>query len=123
MRKLASVQKIIDIRPIEGADRIVVANVLGWECVIRKDEFKVGDLIVYIEVDSKVPNDNPKFEFLKDISKALDYVVMICILYKINKLAMPIIGCGLDKLKWVDVKALILNKFKNTDIDIVVCKK
>lgn len=66
MRKLASVQKIIDIRPIEGADRIVVANVLGWECVIKKDEFRVGDLIVYIEVDAKVPKDNPKFEFLKD---------------------------------------------------------
>lgn len=66
MRKLASVQRITNIRPIEGADRIVVAEVLGWECVVKKDEFKVGELIVYIEIDSKVPSDNPKFEFLKD---------------------------------------------------------
>lgn len=59
---------------------------------------------------------------LRDFSKALDDVVKICTLYKINKLAMPIIGCGLDKLKWTDVKALILTKFKDIDIDILVCK-
>lgn len=65
MRKLASVRQISAIRPIEGADRIVVAQVDGWECVVKKDEFHEGDLIVYVEVDSVMP-ERPEFEFLRD---------------------------------------------------------
>lgn len=65
MRKLASVQRIVDLRPIDKADAIEVAQVLGWECVVKKSEFKVGDMVVYIEVDSVVP-DRPEFEFLRD---------------------------------------------------------
>jgi hypothetical protein len=66
MRKLASIQKIVDIRPIDGADKIEVAQVLGWEVVVAKrDEFKVGDLVIYIEIDSIVP-DKPEFDFLRD---------------------------------------------------------
>lgn len=38
-RKLASVQTISDIQPIEGADRIEVVSVLGWKCVAKKGEF------------------------------------------------------------------------------------
>lgn len=65
-RKLASIQKIINIKPIEKADAIEIAQILGWECVIRKDEgFSIGDLVVYIEVDSIMP-DKPEFEFLRD---------------------------------------------------------
>jgi hypothetical protein len=65
-RKLASIQRITEIRPIENADNIEVAKVLGWECVVKKsDNFKVGDLVVYIEIDSIVP-DRPEFEFLKE---------------------------------------------------------
>ncbi len=60
MRKLASIQKIRMIEPIEGADAIVKASVLGWELVIRKDEFKVNDLCVYFEIDSVLP-DKPEF--------------------------------------------------------------
>ena len=41
MRKLASIRQIANIRPIPGADRIVVAQVDGWECVVQKDEFHV----------------------------------------------------------------------------------
>lgn len=63
MRKLASIQKIIDIEPIENADNIVVATVLGWQVVIKKGDFEVGDLCVYVEVDSILP-DWPEFEFL-----------------------------------------------------------
>lgn len=63
-RKLASIQKIIDIQPIEGSDFLDVATVLGWHCVIaKKDNFKVGDLVVYFEVDSLLPM-LPEFEFL-----------------------------------------------------------
>ncbi len=64
-RQLASIQKVYNIRPIEGADKIVVCNILGWNVVIRKDEFKDGDLVVYCEVDSILPQ-KPEFEFLKD---------------------------------------------------------
>jgi len=64
-RKLAHIEIIKNLRPIEGADRIEVAEVLGWECVIKKGEFKVGDLIVYVEVDSIMP-EKPEFEFLRD---------------------------------------------------------
>ena len=64
-RQLASIRRISDIRPIAGADRIVVAQVDGWECVVQKDEFHVGDRVVYIEVDSVVP-ERPEFEFLRD---------------------------------------------------------
>lgn len=47
MRKLASIQKIKALDPIEGADAIERASVLGWQLVVKKDEFKVGDLCVY----------------------------------------------------------------------------
>lgn len=66
-RKLASVQKISELRPIEGADRIEVAMMegLGWECVTKKNELKVGDLVVYFEVDSILP-EKPEYEFLRE---------------------------------------------------------
>jgi len=66
-RKLASIQKILDIQPIPGADAIEVATVLGWKVVIgKKDNFKVGDLVVYCEVDSILP-EKPEFEFLRKV--------------------------------------------------------
>jgi len=64
MRKLASIQKIWALEPIEGADAIEKAHVLGWQLVVKKDEFKVGDLCVYCEIDSLMP-DKPEYEFLK----------------------------------------------------------
>jgi len=64
MRKLASIQKITNLEPIEGADAIEKATVLGWEVVVSKGEFKVGDLCVYCEIDSILP-DREEFEFLR----------------------------------------------------------
>jgi RNA ligase (TIGR02306 family) len=64
MRKLASIQKILALEPIEGADAILKATVLGWQLVVKKDEFQVGDLCVYCEVDCIMP-DRPEFEFLR----------------------------------------------------------
>jgi len=64
-RKLASIQKIVNIEPIEGADAIEKATVLGWQVVIaKKDNFQIGDLCVYIEIDSIMP-EKPEFEFLR----------------------------------------------------------
>ncbi len=64
MRKLASVQRIKALDPISGADAIERATVLGWQLVVKKGEFKVGELCVYCEVDCLMPDD-PKFEFLR----------------------------------------------------------
>lgn len=65
MRKLAHIEKIEWKRPIEGADLIELVGVLGWQCIAKKDEFNVGDLCVYIEIDSIVDKTNPDFEFLE----------------------------------------------------------
>jgi RNA ligase (TIGR02306 family) len=64
-RKLASVQIIKDIQPIEGADSIEVVLVLGWKVVAKKGEFKVGEKVVYIEIDSLLPPTNPYWSFLE----------------------------------------------------------
>lgn len=65
-RALAHVELITDIQPIPNADKIEVATILGWKVVIaKKDNFKIGDKVVYIEIDSKVP-EKPEFEFLRD---------------------------------------------------------
>lgn len=54
-RKLASIQTILDLQPIEGADRIELAAVLGWKCVVDKHQFNVGDKCIYFEIDSLIP--------------------------------------------------------------------
>jgi len=66
-RKLASVVKIVDIQPIPGADAIVVVTVKGWKVVVKVNEYKVGDLAVYYEIDSFLPI-RPQFEFLRKSS-------------------------------------------------------
>jgi len=64
-RKLATVRTITDILPIPNADSIEVAVVDGWECVVRKSEnYKKGDMVVYVEVDSIMP-ERPEYEFLR----------------------------------------------------------
>jgi RNA ligase (TIGR02306 family) len=63
-RKLATIEKIIDIQPIPNADSIERITVRGWHCVAKKGEFKVGDCCVYIEIDSLLPI-RPEFEFLR----------------------------------------------------------
>ncbi|WP_099467844.1 RNA ligase family protein [Konateibacter massiliensis] len=64
-RALAHIEKIEWIKPIEGADNIELIGILGWICIAKKDEFKQGDLAVYIEIDSKCPESDERFAFLQ----------------------------------------------------------
>lgn len=64
-RKLASIQVVEEIGPIDGADAIEVAKVLGWRCVVKKGEFSPGDRCVYFEIDSMVPKDVPALAFME----------------------------------------------------------
>ena len=63
MRKLASTQRVLALYPIPTADAIELAQINGWQCVVKKGEFQVGDLGVYFEIDA-VPPDRPMFDFL-----------------------------------------------------------
>ncbi|MDD5014737.1 MAG: RNA ligase family protein [Atribacterota bacterium] len=68
MRQLATIEKISEVRDIENSDFLQVAMMegLGWECVVnKKDGFKIGDLVCYIQTDSKTP-ERPEFEFLRE---------------------------------------------------------
>lgn len=61
MRKLASIRRIDNLLPIEGADLIECAVVGGWEVVVKKGEFSIGDLATYFEVDSWIPYELAPF--------------------------------------------------------------
>jgi len=64
VRKLATIQRIKNLTPIKKADRIELAYILGWECVVKKGEFKINDYCVYFEVDSILP-EKEVFEFMR----------------------------------------------------------
>lgn len=64
MRNLASIRKISNITPIDGKDRIVLAQIDGWQVIVQKADFHTGDLCVYCEIDSVLP-EKPEFEFLR----------------------------------------------------------
>lgn len=63
-RALAHIEKVEWVKPIEGADNIELIGVLGWVCVAKKEEFRPGDIAVYIEIDSKCPENDERFAFL-----------------------------------------------------------
>ena len=57
------------------------------------------------------------FGQIEEIMKAL------CQSENIYKIAMPIIGCGLDRLEWDKVSRIIKDVFQEEDIEILVCRK
>lgn len=63
-RELAYVVEVDEIRPIPGRDKVECAVINGWTVMVRKGQFKAGDLGIYFEIDSKVPEKEP-FMFLE----------------------------------------------------------
>jgi RNA ligase (TIGR02306 family) len=64
-RKLAHIEVVEDLTSIDGADKIETAKILGWHVVVKKGEFKTGDPVIYVEIDSILPN-KPEFEFMRE---------------------------------------------------------
>ena len=64
MHDLAKIAVISDIRPIPDRDRIVLATVENYDSIVAKDEYAVGDRVVYIFYDSILPEE-PAYEFLR----------------------------------------------------------
>jgi len=69
--KLASIEIIKDISAHPNADKLEIASVLGWQCVVKKGEFHKDDKVVFIVIDTLLPSDAPWAAFLKD-SKSPD---------------------------------------------------
>jgi RNA ligase (TIGR02306 family) len=67
MRSLASIRSVKAVTPISGSDFLETAHVMGWQCVAKKGEFKSGDMGVYFEVDSFLPEE-ARYEFLRSSS-------------------------------------------------------
>lgn len=64
-RKLASIQVVTSVIPLEESDNLDKVSVLGWQLICRRNEFREQDWCVYHEIDSMLPLDNPAYAFLK----------------------------------------------------------
>ena len=72
MRKLVSIQKISNVTPIFNADLIEVVTINGWKIVVKKDDnFKIGNNVVYFEIDSALPLMDERFSFLHSFQSSL----------------------------------------------------
>lgn len=67
MRKLSTIEQILQIKELPNSDFLEVIKVRGWTLVAKKGEFQVGDKCVYFEIDSFLPI-KPEFEFLRKSS-------------------------------------------------------
>lgn len=65
-RKLVTIVKVQNLKPIQGADLIEIAEIEGWDCVVKKGDFKIGDTAVYFAIDSIPDFTDDSFEFLKE---------------------------------------------------------
>lgn len=62
----------------------------------------------------------PTYETLRG---ALECMKALCVQKGVRRAAMPVIGCGLDRLAWEQVSAVIQDVFSDTGIEILVCIK
>lgn len=65
MNNLATIQTVKNVRHHPNADALDLIQVLGWQVVTKRGEFKEGDLCIYIVIDTVVP-DRSEFEFLRN---------------------------------------------------------
>jgi len=72
MRKLATFRTVRELKSIEGAEFIETAVIDGWQCVVKKGEFKLGDTGIYFEIDSFLPANDPRYAFLEKDFRIFD---------------------------------------------------
>lgn len=63
-RCMAQIVRVDGLSIIEGMQNIELAYVLGWQCIVKKNDFKVGDLAIYFCIDSILDPNHPNFKFL-----------------------------------------------------------
>lgn len=123
---------------VEFANRFNMRNIL--QHMYPNGYLKNGNLsnfgAIYVRVGADTPNGSFGRDIINIVTKkeywqkptmssmtaALSQVRNLCVEYNIKKLAIPKIGCGLDRLSWVDVRQTIKELFNDLDIEIMVCE-
>jgi len=72
MRNLVSIRTIDSLTPIKGADRIEVAHLGGWQCVVQKGLHQEGDKVLYFEIDSFLPHPDSHPEMPREFYKPFE---------------------------------------------------
>lgn len=101
---LVSIEKILDIQPIPKAHSIELAFVKGWQCIVKKDSFKVGDLAVYFSIDSIPDFNDPNTAFMKS-KKRVRTMKMVGVL------SQGLLG----PLTWLSDRGYDVSKYKEDD--------
>lgn len=118
-RSLAHVEKVAWLRPIEGTDNIELIGVLGWTCICKSKEFREGDLCVFIEIDSKVPQKQ-WCEFLREDNFEIKTKKLPNSNIISQGLALPvdIFDIEIPKKEGSDVTELLDIKYSNPEKDL-----
>ncbi len=87
-RKLAHIERVLDVQPIPNKDKIALATILGWKVIVDKNEIKKGDLVVYFEIDSLLPKEDQRFKQFEKVGYKIKTIKMAGVLSQ--GLAMPI---------------------------------
>lgn len=93
---------------------------------LEKKRTAIGHIATYQDGDRFILNIVTKECYWhKPTRQSFDYSIRslkhVCEVKGIKRLAIPLIGAGLDRLKWEDNRAVIQEIFADTDIDILVC--
>lgn len=102
-RKLVSIQTIDALAPIEGADAILQARVMGWTVVVKKGEFAVGEPCVFFEIDSVLPDGPEWAEFMRPRGFRVRTITLRGVLSQGLALPLSLLGGG-DSPRDVDLR-------------------
>lgn len=125
-RSLAHIEKILDVYSIEGADKVEMIQLLDFHVLVQKNQFKINDLVVYVEIDSILPdglseNDKDLYKAKKKELKSCDDGSVILIQKEIEDIISRNTIPQFEFLRSSDfkIKAKKYNKLKIISMGIV----
>ena len=74
MKRLATIEKILNVYPHTNADKLECVTVLGYQCIVPKGKYKIGDKIIYIQPDTILPDSEWAESFKKYAPKRIKAV-------------------------------------------------
>src|SRR5574343_500619 len=122
-KSMAHIEQIVKVYPIEGADSVEMAQVLDWHVVVRKGQFKVGEMAVYVEMDSIFPDTLPE-EHREEMNSLVNELTKLNRNRNKNKEEIEVVKARIEELKKFNplpaTEVLRSRKFKVRCVNYVV---